>query len=360
MQKIIKNMVSLQPRGWIPNSRGLWACGLLLAVAACSSVSDDFANPLSRLPDPIDEWQYRTVAELPGISESEAPPVYHIGPRDELTVTLWGYPDLGSQVPVEGDSRRNISIVQENGTVSLPFLGNVDVAGLTVEEVRRKVERLYRRTVSGAQADVVVTSYLSKAVLLEGEFKKTGRLFLSDRLRTLGDAVATAEGFTAEADPGRGILVRGRTEYHFDYWGTRGGPKVDDVLLMNGDRIYVPSINDQQVYIFGEVLRQGVFRIPPSGLNLVQALASSGGPDVVTADLNEIFLVRQSGDGAKVYRFSLAQALEAPEIALQNNDRLLVDATGLAKWDRFWRQALPFFSSTNAATNTAVKAQDNF
>jgi len=89
-------------------------------------------------------------------------------------------------------------------------------------------------------------------------------------------------------------------------------------------------------------------------------LGNSGGPNVVTANMKDIYLVRQSETGAKVYRFSMADALSAPEIALQHNDRLLVNATGLAKWDRFWRQALPFFTSTSAATTTANKAQETF
>jgi len=331
--------------------------GLLVLVAACSSVSDDFVDPQTGLPPPIEAWQYRTVDELAKLPESGIGPAYRIGPRDELTITVWGYPDLGSQVPLERDSRRNVSIVQENGTVSLPFLGSVIVSGMTVEEIRQKVERLYRRTNPGAQADVVVSSYQSKVVLLEGNFRNNSRLFLTNRLTTLGDAVATADGFSADADPSRGILIRNGEEFHFDYFGTRGGPNVDRILLQEGDRIYIPSLTEQQVYIFGEVLRQGVYRIPPSGLNLLQALASSGGPDVVTADLRDIYLVRHSATGAKVFQFSMADALSAPAIALQDNDRLLVNATALAKWDRFWRQALPFFASSSSAANAAAKVQ---
>jgi len=331
--------------------------GVVLAVAACSSVSDDFKNPLQGLPEPIASWEYKTVDELPKLPESGTAAPYRIGPRDELTITIWGYPDLGSQVPVEGDSRRNISIVQEDGTISLPFLGKVEVAGLNIEEVRDKVERRYRRITAAAQADVVVASYLSQSILMEGQFRTSGSLFLSDRLRTLGDAIAAAGGFAAAADQGRGILVRNDTEYHFDYLGTRGGIDIDRVVLQNGDRIYVPSVVEQQVYIFGEVERQGIVRIPPSGLQLVQALASSGGPNVVTANLDDIYLVRHFDNGAKVYQFSMADALAGPQIALQNNDRLLINATGLAKWERFWRQALPFFTTTSSAADTASKTQ---
>lgn len=335
----------------------LWICGLLAAVAACSSVSDDFIDPQTGLPDPIEAWPYRTVDELAMLPDSGIGPPYRIGPRDELTITIWGYPDLGSQVPLERDSRRNVSIVQENGTISLPFLGNVEVSGLTVEEARQKIERLYRKTVTGAQADVVISTYRSKVVLLEGEFQSNRRLFLTNRLLTLGDAVASGGGFTAQADPSRGILVRDEIEYHFDYFGTRGGANIDRVLLQGGDRVHIPSAAEQTVFVFGEVIRQGTIRIPPEGLQLVQALANAGGPRLVTADLDAIYLVRHSTTGARVYRFSLADALSAPAIPLQHNDRLLFNATALAKWDRFWRQALPFFTTTGSAVNAAVQVQ---
>jgi len=353
MPQIRRNTIGPQMRVRLAALKRLLAWGLLTIAVACSSVSDDFVDPQTGLPDPIEAWQYRTVDELEKLLEPGSGPPYAIGQRDELTITVWGYPDLGSQVPLERDSRRNVSIVQENGTVSLPFLGNVKVLGLTVEEIRQKIERLYRQKTPGAQADVVVSSYLSKVVLLEGEFKDNRRLFLTDRLLTLGDAVAAAGGFTEQADPSKGILVRNGTEYHFDYFGTRGGVNIDKVLLQAGDRVHIPSATEQQVFVFGEVFRQGAVRIPPEGLQLVQALANSGGPRVVTADLSDIFLVRHSGSGAKVYRFSLADALSAPTIPLQHNDRLLLNATALAKWDRFWRQALPFFTSTNSAVNAA-------
>lgn len=330
-----------------------------LAIAACGSINDSFTSPVSGLPAPVDQWADQQAAALPKLGGPGVDTQYRVGPRDELTITVWGYPDLGSQVPVERDSRRNISIVQDNGRVSLPFLGAVSVAGLTVEEVRSTIERLYRRSVSAAQVDVVVVSYLSKVVLLEGEFVNEGRIFLSNSTRTIGDAIAAAGGLTGGADTARAILVRKGSEYRFDYLASaEGTDEAHQVLLQGGDRIYVPKETDRQVYVFGEVRRQGVFAIPSKGLSLVEALATAGGPDVITADGDGIYLVRRANQASSVYKLSMVEVLEAPDLQLQNGDRIFVASNALARWDRFWRQALPFFTATNAASGTASNTAD--
>lgn len=332
---------------------------VLVAVSGCGSIADTFSSPVAGLPAPVDKWAIPNATELSKFGDPGVDAQYRIGPRDELTITVWGYPDLGSQVPVERDSRRNISIVQDNGSVSLPFLGAVGVSGRTVEEVRSMIERLYRRNVPGAQVDVVVASHLSKMVLLEGEFVREGRIFLSNNTRTIEDAVAFAGGLTQNADQSRGILVRGGREYRFDYRSSEeGSDAAHRVLLDGGDRIYIPKASDRRVYIFGEVGQQGVFTIPSKGLSLVEALATAGGPDVITADGRGIYLVRNENQESSVYKLSIVEALEAPDVPLQDGDRIYVASTGLARWDRFWRQALPFFTTTFAASGTASNVND--
>lgn len=333
----------------------LFGLGLLLLGGGCST-RPEFTPGVVGLADSLPQSIY-TVAlpdanTLPKLAPERSESLYTIGPLDELIVTVWGRPDLGSQVPVAGDSRRNISIVQENGTIGLPFVGAVNVAGLTVAVAQSYIEELYAGIAEGAQIDITIATFRSKVVLLQGELQREGRLFLSDDIRTVGDAVNQAGGLTAGAETRFGVLVRRGITYRLDYRAAQEGRSdVNNVALENGDRIYFPLISERLAFVLGEVPFQGPIPIPPKGLSLVEALAFAGGPDVITANVKTLILVRNTPSGPSVHQFELTEALQSPDVQLVHGDRIYVQSTMLTEWDRFWRQLLPFFTVGATATN---------
>jgi protein involved in polysaccharide export with SLBB domain len=66
-----------------------------------------------------------------------------------------------------------------------------------------------------------------------------------------------------------------------------------DTILEDGDRIYIPQIT-QQVYIQGEVSNSGAIRYSP-GKNIEHYIDKSGGA-LLTADLNNIFIIHPNGE----------------------------------------------------------------
>ncbi len=335
---------------------------LSLTLLAGSGCTPAYGPPPAHGPpstEPLQDLQTQILVRplpgaeaLPKLPAERTASLYRIGPLDELIITVWGRPDLGSQIPVARDSRRNISIVQEDGTIGLPFVGNINVGGLTVQQAQAHIEDLYSRTVEAVQVDVLIATFRSKVVLLEGAFQRERRLFLSDDVRTVGDAINSAGGLLSAAQTTLGVLVRGGREYRLNYRKSQEGRSdVHRVLLEGGDKIYFPPFNERLVYVFGEVGLQGAIPIPPKGLALVEALAIARGPDVITANAGKLFLMRQAGPEATVYQFTLDEALRSPDLQLRPGDRIYVPPTMIAQWDRFWRQALPFFTTAASATN---------
>src|SRR5476649_74154 len=100
---------------------------------------------------------------------------YRIGPKDLLEIRVLEIPDLNLD-------RR----VTDAGTIDLPLLGGVSVAGKTTTEARAQLEDLLReKYVNRANVSVVVKEYANKPVSVVGAVTKPGSLSISGRFTLL-------------------------------------------------------------------------------------------------------------------------------------------------------------------------------
>jgi polysaccharide biosynthesis/export protein len=128
------------------------------------------------------------LAAWPGWAGAQAPPDYKVGPGDVLEVTVLGHDDL-SRTPT----------VQTSGTIALPLLGEVPVAGQTVSQIKQKVtELLGRDYLVNPQVDVRVSEYHSQFVTVLGEVSSPGRKPLRGSTRVI-DVLVEAGGLTTRA-----------------------------------------------------------------------------------------------------------------------------------------------------------------
>jgi polysaccharide export outer membrane protein len=269
-------------------------------------------------------------------------PEYVLGGRDRITVSVWGRDDLGSPQTTEASQR--VSMVQANGTIFLPFLGDVDVEGQTVHQVRQMLTELYEPIQETPQINIDIVSCGSRRVQIEGEVESPGGVHLCFDNLTLGSVLARAGGLTDRADASRGILVRRQVPLDLEYSSAlRGESDLSELLLEGGDRIYFPSISEESYYVFGETRAQGFFAIPREGITVLGALAGVGGYDPSTAGSHRIFLVRLYGmENPVIHQLDFEDLLGGPEINLVAGDRLFIPPTKLATWGRWWRQIFPF------------------
>ena len=109
------------------------------------------------------------------------------------------------------------------------------------------------------------------------------------------------------------------------------------------------GIANQTVFIGGEVLRPGLFKVTGTGRSIMQAIMARGGP-LATAKLNEAVVIRvmPSGD-LDLFTVDLGQVLKgtdlAQNIALAPMDIVVLPKTGVARFDvwvdQYIRQAIP-------------------
>jgi protein involved in polysaccharide export with SLBB domain len=276
-------------------------------------------------------------------------PAYRIGPLDELTLTVWGAREVWAEVTDQTQDPTRITSVQDDGTIVLPLLKGVKVAGLTVREAIAKITKAYRR-LDGASFQVTgqVSKFRSKPVLLDGAVNRPGTVFLSTEVRTLGQAVSgSGGGLSAAADPWKGILIREDKRYRIDYRDAQQGKNdLQNIALEAGDRIFFPSRienTDSVFYVFGEVTSQGAYPIPPKGMTLLEAVGAAKGPQQFWADMESIFLVRSAESQPKIYQLTLADMMTQPDVAIRPGDRFFVSSTALADWYRTLTQFMPVF-----------------
>jgi len=148
-------------------------------------------------------------------------------PGDSLTVALTGIPDPSTN-PVQ---------IDEQGLISLPFLGTITAAGLTTNELSQTVRQAYldRKFYTEISVSVTVTE---RFIYLGGEVQRPGRITWSPDL-TLSKAIQSAGGFTLYAKETRITLTRDRKAYDFDVRLAQRKPE-EDPLLFPGDSILVP------------------------------------------------------------------------------------------------------------------------
>lgn len=294
-------------------------------------------------PQPSREEQLHDALELLGGAGGAAKverPAYRVGPLDRISVRVWGRPELGSQVPVDNDLR--VTVVAQDGTIRLPFLAPIHVAENTVAEISTIVATSYAQVVESPQVETYLESCWSQTVAINGEVHQAGTQHLCNTLMTVGELMHAAGGITREGDTAHAVLSRNGIRYALDLRGAnRGESPAADIVLYPGDNVHVPATQERQVYVFGEVVRPGAYPIPEKGMSLVEALGVAGGYNPSTAKINELYLARISEGTPVIYRMTISELLQGPEVTLTAGDRVLVPPRRITQWSRWIRQLFP-------------------
>jgi protein involved in polysaccharide export with SLBB domain/capsular polysaccharide biosynthesis protein len=271
-----------------------------------------------------------------------------LGPGDVLNLSLYGEPELArTEVPIGPDGR--ISFLEAN---------DVMAAGLTVDELREKLnEELanYRRT---PQAFVVPVAYKSKKYFVLGRVMQRGA-FPLDRPTSLLEAVARAGGMEAGVASDRSILDLPDLSRSFLARGGRRVPVDFERLFLHGDLsqnvplepddyVYFPSRGEMQVYVLGAVRTPGA-HVFHSAVGALGAISARGG-FTDRAWTKKLLVVRGGLGAPETFQIDALDVLSGrrPDVALQPRDIVYVS-------DRPWIYAEELLdAATNAFVTSAI------
>jgi polysaccharide export outer membrane protein len=169
--------------------------------------------------------------------------IYKLTNTDRLRVVVFGEPDLST-----------IARIDARGNVNLYLVGDVHVAGCTINEAQKIIEASYRdgRFLRSPQVTISVEDYAPRVVTVDGQVKSPGPVPLpTESTLTVYQAIIRAGGFTDIAKGSAVSVTRVLPDgtkkiFTMDIdsliKGKARAQGQDDTLLLEpGDIIYVPE-----------------------------------------------------------------------------------------------------------------------
>lgn len=223
-------------------------------------------------------------------------PTITLGVGDMVVVTVF---EAASGGLFSGDSgsvggTKNVNLppqpVSRSGTITVPYVGQVRVLGLTPAEVQRVVETALKDKAIEPQVVVTVASSPSTSVTVAGDVRQPGRHPLNLGGDRLLDLIATAGGST-EADYNSFVrLTRGSSSATVSLARVVRDSR-QNIYLRPNDLVYVYA--DPQVFTaFGATLKNASIPFKTDRLTLAEAVGQAGGLNDSRADPHGVFIFR--------------------------------------------------------------------
>ncbi len=274
---------------------------------------------------------------------------YILGVGDRLEIKLFDAPELSGEVDVLND-----------GTASLPLIGNVSVEGITLQQAELWFTALYRQHLQRPDLQLQVVQPRPLRVSMVGEVERPGLYTLdSEYPKTVVDALKEAGGITLHSNLRKVVLQRKLPGQDNAFKRTnlnllallQEGDQLQNPFIFDGDIIRVIKAEQPieesiemasanfspqviNVNVTGEVVAPGLVNLQ-ANTPLVQGVLAAGGPQTWRANTGNVELIRINRNGSATrmrFRLDLSQgASNEKNPPLQDGDTIVVHRSGLAK-----------------------------
>jgi polysaccharide export outer membrane protein len=290
---------------------------------------------------------------------SASPPSdYLVGPGDIVAVTIYGLPSSSS----DGRQEQSSSVpkgsrVDSAGMIQMPFIGSVQVSGLSLQQIRDRIQDSFKKFIKTPSVVVEIIEYKSHPLYLLGQFKKPGTHYM-DRPLNLLQGVSLGEGMDATANLRGARLLRGNRIVPVDIYALlHDGDQHQNVWLKPDDTIYIPDNTLQNVFVFGAVKNPGPIPMKNGQLSLHQAVAAAGGLGDTSYDRNMRIIRSLSSTRGELIVVDLDKILagEAKPFPLVDGDIVYVPKSMVGDWNQAINELLPTFQLIGAILNPFVQ-----
>jgi polysaccharide export outer membrane protein len=314
----------------------LAAVALCLAAvcAGCSSAArrvNEAAVRTSMSSQKDRQLALATLAQLPDEFVD-----YRIGPSDVLEIGVF-------QWELAEETKTLAVRVSQEGTISLPLIGDLEVKDKTVREVRRIIEAKLQAGdfIKNPRVSVVIREFRSKRIAVVGAVRDPGTYTLRTNVARLVDLLSLAGGLTESAGPFLNV-IRTRNEEQDKQVITidlidllEDGDLTLNVVLSDGDLVHVPVA--PQFYVYGFVRTPGAYDLKRP-TTVLEAIALAGG--LVRPSASPGHTVLHRGDVDIPIDLTRIADGKAPNLFLHADDVIEVRQTalrrtGLLVWQTF-------------------------
>ncbi len=278
----------------------------LVAIALTMVAGAAFAAPSPQTPQapqqpPPTGTTYKPDFEIPkpegsGVPKTEAlTPAegYVIGPQDNLSIIVSDEAELTGKYRVDSD-----------GTISMPYLSRVPLAGLSLADAQDKITKMLKAGyLVNPQVRIEVDQFKARSVLVTGEVRTPGKVTLPGTTMSLLEALALAGSPTQNAS--NDVLVmhppkpgeRAPEPIMVNRKDLELGKVGRDLVLQDGDIVNVPIA--KRFYISGFIKNPGSF-VLDTGTTVAQAIILAGGLNDRGSDRRLTIIRSESGRSVEI------------------------------------------------------------
>lgn len=262
---------------------------------------------------------------------------YTIEAGDVLSIAVYPSEELSREV-----------IVQQDGTIAFPLIGNAQARGITPKALEENLTRRLGKYIADPQVSVTVKQFSRRQIFITGEVRSVGAYSFKENMRLM-EFISSAGGFTDEANRALVKIYRGPSDKRVIHTVDVGeliksGDFSKDFLLEPGDIIEVPR-GKARVAVLGDVHGAGYYDYRENLTLLELVSLASGFTD--TAQITKVSIIRTDPDkGQVVTKVDLKKILsgEAPDIKVQSGDTIYFPKKTIASANWFVNNILPWLS----------------
>ena len=249
---------------------------------------------------------------------------YQVGPDDVLEISVFEWE--------EKERTKTLQLrVSELGIISLPTVGPLRVAGRSVQDIQRLIEKalVARNVLQEPRVGVWVSEFRSRQISVIGAVSQPGSYAIHQNVSTLLSMLSLAGG-PLDSAANVAYVIRASTNgqdtvrIKVDLEELLHSASSDlNLVLVPGDVVYLPRA--PHVYVYGAVRQPGAFTYRKQ-LRLLESIAIAGGVNDM-ADTANITLLRRSENGKEqIYLVNLARIESGrdPNVFLRDGDILRV------------------------------------
>jgi polysaccharide biosynthesis/export protein len=250
-----------------------------------------------------------------------------IGPGDLLDLSVFDVPELVLKVRVD-----------VNGCVSLAFLGDLKVAGMTVGNAQRLIARelVARQLVKDPQVSIFIEEFATQGITVYGEVNAPGIYPLMGP-HHLYDVISAAGGLTLKSCRTVTVFHAGQSDLPevvalANINASENPLEHANVSIYPGDTIVVSKAG--MVYVLGEVNKPGAFLMEDNtSISVLKATALAGGTTKL-ASLKGSMILRKSLAGTTQTRIPLDKIYhgKAQDLQLHAEDIVFVPLSNIRNY----------------------------
>ncbi|MDP3162613.1 MAG: polysaccharide biosynthesis/export family protein [Reyranella sp.] len=357
--------------------------GLGIGIAGCAALPGDgpwmggaAGTTTEALPFDVIDLTPTTIAaysqpasiDRPSITSSlSAGGQVAVAPGDALKVRIFE-PYEGSIFPTIQKPGADFGVqrVLDDGTINIPFVGTVQVAGLSLQQIERRIAQQLAGKAQDPQVIVEFVADRTHTIMISGDIKNPGRVSILEGVRSVVDAINRAGGPTGgpKAGPNQTEVVvrrKGQVILTAQFSELLAG---GDIAVQKGDEIVLRP-NSRVFTVLGAVVKSGNVEMTKHNMSLIEALGEVGGLNDLRANKTGVYVFRmgdlQSNPAARarVFRLDLLQPvsmLVGQQFGLQARDVIYVTNAPLYEYDKILTSIYRTFSiiSVIRSTGTAV------